>query len=66
MKEVFLTDGYKDYLFDPEGKWPGERLYTYVNSHKIRSTNPGYCFLRAGWRKCGMTKGGLIILEKLA
>lgn len=44
-------------------RWPGERLYTYVNPHKIRSTNPGYCFLKAGWKKCGKTKGGLIILE---
>jgi hypothetical protein len=45
-------------------RWPGERLYTYVNPIKIRSTNPGYCFLRAGWKKCGHTKGGLVILEK--
>jgi hypothetical protein len=46
-------------------RWPGERLYTYVNPKKVKSTNPGYCFLMAGWRKCGKTKGGLIILEKL-
>jgi hypothetical protein len=46
-------------------KWPGQRLYTYINSHKIKSTNPGYCFLVAGWRKCGITKiNKLIILEK--
>jgi hypothetical protein len=44
-------------------RWPGERLYTYVNSKKIRSTNPGFCFLQAGWRRCGLTKGGLVILE---
>jgi hypothetical protein len=47
-------------------KWPGERLYTYVNPHKIRSTNPGYCFLQAGWERCGMTKKrGLLIFEAL-
>lgn len=46
-------------------RWPGERLYTYINAGKIRSTNPGYCFQRAGWHKCGSTKGGLIIMEKL-
>jgi hypothetical protein len=45
-------------------RWPGERLYTYINPQKIKSTNPGYCFLMAGWRKCGWTKGGLIILTK--
>ena len=44
--------------------WPGERHYTYINSSRIRSTNPGFCFLVAGWRRCGRTKGGLIVLEK--
>lgn len=44
-------------------RWPGARLYTYVNPRKIRSTNPGYCFMAAGWRKCGISKSGLVILE---
>jgi hypothetical protein len=44
-------------------RWPGERLYTYINPGKIKSSNPGYCFKRAGWKKCGMIKGGLVILE---
>lgn len=30
-------------------RWPGERLYTYVDSRRIQSRHPGYCFLRAGW-----------------
>lgn len=47
------------------GRWPGERLYTYVNPRRIKSTNPGYCFIKAGWRACGKTKGGLIVLECL-
>lgn len=47
-------------------RWPGERLYTYVNPGKIRSTNPGACFLKAGWRRCGMSLGGLVILERKA
>ncbi len=46
-------------------RWPGERHYTYVDSHKIKSTNPGYCFIMAGWRKAGITKGGLTILERM-
>ena len=47
-------------------RWPGERLYTYVNARKIKSSNPGYCFKMAGWRVCGKTKDkGLLILEKL-
>lgn len=44
-------------------RWPGERLYTYVNAEKILSANPGYCFKKAGWKACGETKGGLQILE---
>lgn len=47
-------------------RWPGERLYTYVDGRKIKSVNPGYCFKQAGWRVCGVTKRHqLIILEKL-
>lgn len=44
--------------------WPeNKRHFTYVNPKVIKSSNPGYCFIRAGWRKCGMTKGGLVVLE---
>jgi hypothetical protein len=47
-------------------RWPGERLYTYVSSEKVRSVNPGFCFKVAGWKFCGKTKKrGLHILEKL-
>jgi hypothetical protein len=35
-----------------------------AHARKIRSSNPGYCFKRAGWRKVGMSKSGLILLEK--
>jgi hypothetical protein len=44
--------------------WPGVRHYTYVSPGRVRSINPGCCFKRAGWRRCGETKGGLIILER--
>lgn len=48
-------------------KWPGERHYTYVNPRRVRSSNPGFCFLMAGWRKCGTTKARrLLVLERLA
>lgn len=47
----------------PKKKWPGERFYTYVNPKKVKSTNPGYCFMAAGWKKCGMTGKGLLIFE---
>lgn len=47
-----------------EQRWTGQRFYTYVNPHKVQSVNPGYCFKMAGWRTCGKTSKGLIILEK--
>ena len=45
-------------------KWGANRMYTYVDPRKIKSSNPGYCFLKAGWRKAGVSKKGKIILEK--
>jgi hypothetical protein len=45
------------------GRWPDERLYTYVNPERVRSSNPGFCFLMAGWRRCGVTQKGLYIFE---
>ena len=45
--------------------WPRERHYTYVNAARVKSRNPGYCFLKAGWRRCGRTKSGLIVLERV-
>jgi hypothetical protein len=45
-------------------RWPGLRHFTYVWPSKIRSSNPGFCFLRAGWSKCGTNADGrLTILE---
>lgn len=45
--------------------WPDCRHYTYVDTKKIASTNPGFCFIAAGWRRCGWTKSGKLILERL-
>lgn len=49
-------------------RWPAERRhFTYVNPRKVRSRNPGYCFIAAGWRRCGITKWNkLLILEAAA
>ena len=46
--------------------WPDRRHYTYVDPAKIASTNPGFCFICAGWRRCGRTLGGLLVLERPA
>ena len=45
--------------------WPDSRHYTYVRAEKVRSTNPGFCFKAAGWKNCGTTRSGLLILERI-
>jgi len=69
---VFRNEGHllsseliKQAMNRARSRWPRERLYTYINNEKIKSTNPGYCFIKAGWKKVGKTKGGLIVLEFL-
>lgn len=50
-----------------DARWPNERHYTYVNGKAVASRNPGYCFIKAGWRRCGVTKvNKLLILERPA
>lgn len=44
-------------------RWGRDRCYTLVNAEKVRSTNPGCCFLKAGWRRGGTTKTGKLIFE---
>jgi hypothetical protein len=46
-------------------RWPGQRLYTYVNGKQVGGD--GLCFKKAGWKKLKRrTKvNGLIVLEKL-
>lgn len=44
--------------------WPDRRHYTFVDPQAVRSQNPGFCFIAAGWRRCGKTKRGLLILER--
>lgn len=51
--------------------WPGRRHYTKVHPTKVRRRHPkwggkpGTCFIKAGWHRCGVTKGGLLLLERL-
>lgn len=33
-------------------------MLTYVWGAKVRSTNPGYCFIRAGWKPIGFSADG--------
>lgn len=47
-------------------KWPAAtRFYTFVDPKQVRSSNPGYCFTKADWRKIDhVTAGGLLVFEK--
>jgi hypothetical protein len=42
---------------------PDLGLVTFVNAKKVKpKRDPGYCFLQAGFKRIGTTKGGLIAL----
>lgn len=46
------------------GTAPTLGMITFVDHRKIRrKRDPGRCYLRAGFKHCGMTKGGLIALR---
>jgi hypothetical protein len=48
------------------GPAPSLGMVTFVDPKKTRKKrDPGRCFLRAGFRYCGMTKGGLVALQLL-
>ena len=44
---------------------PPEGIVTFVDPSKIKSSNPGYCYQKAGFTRCGVTKGGLIAFQML-
>jgi hypothetical protein len=44
---------------------PDLGMITFVDSSKIKSNHPGYCYKMAGFKKVGRTKGGLIALQLL-
>lgn len=48
-------------------RWPSEaRHYTYVNPRKVRhKRDPGRCFIRAGWRYCGITKHRKLLIFEI-
>lgn len=44
---------------------PALGMVTMVDPSKVRSTNPGYCYECAGFRKVGKTKSGQIVWQLL-
>lgn len=46
------------------GTPPKDGIITYVDQSKVRSSNPGFCFLKAGFERAGKSrKRGLILLQ---
>ncbi len=43
------------------GETPTEPLRTEVDPRKVKSRNPGYCYLMAGWKRGGKTRDGKLI-----
>ncbi len=45
---------------------PALGMVTFVDrKHTRPKRDPGYCYLKAGWKACGHTKGGLVALQQL-
>lgn len=48
------------------GEPPALGMITFVNADKVRpKRDPGRCFVKAGFRRVGFTKGGLVALQLL-
>lgn len=48
------------------GDPPPRGIVTFVDRTKVRpKRDPGYCYLMAGWKRVGKTKGGLIAWQQL-
>lgn len=44
---------------------PALGMISFVDTSKVKSVNPGYCYKKAGWHHVGQTKGGLVALQLL-
>lgn len=45
---------------------PALGIVSFVDASKVRhKRDPGRCYRKAGWRKVGLTKGGLIVYQQL-
>jgi hypothetical protein len=48
------------------GALPTERLRTEIDIDKVRSVNPGYCYLCAGWQRDRVVRGKLYLWAPLS
>ena len=67
--DVLSSDLIREACSVTRWKWPdlpAKGMVTFVNAAKVRKKrDPGRCFLRAGFKNVGETKGGLIALQLL-
>lgn len=47
------------------GDAPSERLRTEIAIDRVKSTNPGFCYLKAGWERGQIKRGKLILWAPL-
>jgi hypothetical protein len=45
------------------GRPPESGMITMINQNKVRSTNPGCCYKKAGFQHVGFTKNGLYVVQ---
>jgi len=45
-------------------RWPGTTLWTYVDPRCVASGQPGWCFIRARWKRAGESKAGRLLFRK--
>jgi hypothetical protein len=68
-KDVLASDRILAAMLLAWHRWPGERFYTYIDPAKVTPTMVrgypvwGFSFYRAGWRFCGVSRSGKIIME---
>ncbi len=65
---LLASDLIREAVSITRGIWPQIPplgMVTMVDPHKVPGTNPGYCYLKAGFRRVGKTKGGLLVYQML-
>jgi hypothetical protein len=58
--EDATAETYRQWL-SKYGTLPPERLRTEVDIERVRSSNPGFCYLKAGWTRDRIVKGKLYL-----
>jgi hypothetical protein len=55
------TDATYEHWIARYGELPPERLRTEIGVKEIRSVNPGFCYMKAGWEKGEIKRGKLFL-----